>query len=356
MPGRVLPVSERAPATVACWSAHVRATPALASPFLSPEFAQAAAVTGRVEVAIAGSDDAPSLLFPFQRGRGDVGLPPAARMSDFHGVVARDGVEWDAAELIRACGLVAWKFDHLLADQRPLLPFHWAVAASPYLDLTDGFEGWRRRQREHGSRQIEAILYKRRRAERRFGPVRFELHTMEEAPFQALLRWKSAQYRATGQPDLTRSPKVVALLERVRHERRHGCAGTLSALWIGDRLAAVHLGMRSPTVLHYWLPAFDPELNAASPGTLCLLEIARAAAGEGMLRVDLGKGEEPYKRWLASGATSVATGAVDLRSVAGTLDRGWFHVREWVRRSPLRRPLLGPVRWLRRARAAHGEE
>jgi CelD/BcsL family acetyltransferase involved in cellulose biosynthesis len=348
----LVPAAELSRDLTDAWAGIVRGNPALASPFFTPEFTRAAAAAcDAVEVAVVEDGAGPTAFFPFQRGRNDVGLPTACGMSDFHGVIALPDAEWDAASLVRAAGLVAWKFDHLLADQAPLRPFHWTVARSPYLDLSGGFEAWRQRHRASGSREIETLLYKRRVAERRAGPVRFELQTADDAPFQALLRWKSRHYRATGQPDITGFPRVLALMDEVRRARGPDFSGLVSALWLGDRLAAVHLGLRTPTVLHYWLPAYDPELAASSPGLLCLLEIARAAASLGVVRIDLGKGDEEYKRRLASGAVMVAEGAVDFRPLAGPMARGWFLLGTRLRRSPLRRPLLGPARWLRRLHA-----
>jgi CelD/BcsL family acetyltransferase involved in cellulose biosynthesis len=345
----VVPGSELARDQVAQWSAIQQTSPTLASPYFAPEFVQATAAT-RTDVRVAILDDDAGVVgfFPFQRGRAGVGHPVAGRMSDFQGVVASEAVAWDGPGLVRASGLSAWRFDHLLASQEPLRQFHWAEAPSPYIDISDGFEAYRQQRRAAGSREIEQILYKARKAERRAGPLRFELHTADDFAFQALLRWKGQQYRSTGQPDLAAIPWVVRLLDRIRHERGERFSGLMSALYLGDRLAAVHLGMRSLTVLHYWLPAYDPELAASSPGQLFIVELARAAASQGVRRIDLGKGDEPYKTRLMSGSIPVAEGAVDLRPLAGAVGKRWFYLRKWASRSAVRRPLLGPARWIRR--------
>lgn len=353
----LLPGGELPRDLAARWSALQRAVPSLASPYFAPGFTQAvAAVRPDVMVAVLEDEAGAWGFFPFQQGRDGVGRPVGGRLSDFQGVIAAEDASWDAAALVRACGLRAWRFDHLLASQAPWRPCHWTTAPSPYVDLSSGFEAYRRERREAGSREIEQIVYKTRKAGRRTGTVRFEPHTPDDAVFGALLRWKRAQYQATGQPDLTALPWVVQLLDRVRHAREEGFAGALAALYLGDRLAAVHLGMRSSSVLHYWLPAYDPELSRSSPGQLCLVELLRAAAAQGLRRLDLGKGQEPYKTRLTSDAVLVAEGAADLRPLARALGQRWFQLRRWARRSPLRRPLLGPVRWLRRNLAARAQE
>jgi CelD/BcsL family acetyltransferase involved in cellulose biosynthesis len=341
------------PHHLAAWAEVVRSTPSLASPYFTPEFTLAvAAVRADVEVAVLSEQGVPAGFFPFQRGPDGVGRPVAGRLSDFHGVVARPGADWDGLALVRACGLRAWRFDHLLAEQTPLQPFHWATAPSPYVDLAGGFEAWRQRHRTRGSREVENLLYKARKAVRLAGPIRFELRSADDRAFEALLRWKGRQYRETGAPDLTAIPWVTGLLDHLRRQRTAGFEGVLSSLHLGDRLAAVHLGLRTPGVWHYWIPAYDPELAIASPGRICLLELLRAAAEAGAGRFDLGRGSEPYKYHLASGATPVAQGAVDLRPGASALGRGWFFARRWLSRSPLRGPLLGPARWIQRAQAA----
>jgi CelD/BcsL family acetyltransferase involved in cellulose biosynthesis len=338
---------------MARWSAIQEATPSLASPFFSPEFTRiAAAVRTDVKVAVLEDDGGILGFFPFQQSGRGVAHPVGGRMSDFQGVIAPDGVPWDGPALLRACGVPGWRFDHLLSSQEPLRPFHWSEAASPYIDLTKGFEAYRRQRKTAGSKEIETALYKARKAGRRGGALRFELHTPSDLAFEMLLKWKAEQYRANGLVDIMALPWVVRLLDSVRRADQEGLSGVMSALYFDDRLAAVHLGMRSKAVLHYWMPAYDPELSFFSPGQICIVELARAAASEGVRRIDLGKGDEPYKARMASGSVSVAEGLIDFRPGVALLEKGWYELRNWARVSPLRQPLLGPARWLRRTAAA----
>jgi CelD/BcsL family acetyltransferase involved in cellulose biosynthesis len=340
-------------AEIARWSEIQASTPPLDTPCLAPDFVRcAAAARERVEVAILEEGRGVLGFFPFERGRGGVAHPVARTFSDFQAVIAEPNTELDPLALLRGCGLVACRFDHLVAAHSPFRPFHWSEAPSPYVDLSAGFEGWRAERKSAGSKEIEKILYERRKAERRLGPIRFELHASDEKAFAALVRWKSAQLRATGQPNLFAQPWVLAFLERIRAARGEAFAGVLSALYIGDSLAAVHLGVRSRTVLHYWLPAYDPELAPYSPGQLCLLESARAVAPLGVNRIDLGKGPETYKERLMSGAIPIAEGAVHLRPGVGAAWRARYRAVEWARRSPIRHVLRVPWRWWKRAMAS----
>ena len=90
------------------------------------------------------------------------------------------------------------------------------------------------------------------------------------------------------------------------------------------------------------------ELAHYSPGLMLFLELGRIAPAQGIRHINLGKGPETYKEQICSGAIELAEGSVDLRAVAGLLRRQWRRAYDWVRASPLRRPLRGPARLVRR--------
>jgi CelD/BcsL family acetyltransferase involved in cellulose biosynthesis len=145
-------------------------------------------------------------------------------------------------------------------------------------------------------------------------------------------------------------PWVLELLDRLRSLDTPELAGALSVLAVDGRPIAVHFGLRSLGVLHYWFPAYDPEQSRKSPGLVLLTLLAQAAAANGVRRIDLGKGPEEYKQSFASGVTPVAEGCIDRRPLAATLRAGWRQARDWVRQSPFRMPAKASIRWLRQLR------
>src|SRR5262249_52144026 len=142
----------------------------------------------------------------------------------------------------------------------------------------------------------------RRRLEAGFGAVRLEWRNTSHAMLDHLLRWKSAQYRSTGAIDALGRPWTRAVLHELLDGQEDECRGQLSVLRAGDRVLALHFGLAGTSVLHYWFPAYDPELAAYSPGMLLLLGLAVAAAEHGFTMVDLGLGEHGYKLRLATGS------------------------------------------------------
>jgi CelD/BcsL family acetyltransferase involved in cellulose biosynthesis len=334
----VIPAGELTPEHASLWAGIHRGNPALDSPYFRPEFVgQLASVRGDVAVAVMEDGGRVCGFLPFQRGRWGIGRPAGWPMSDFHGVVAGSETEWDADELVRAAGLAIWRFDHLPAAQAAFRGHAWSTSPSPYIDLSAGFDAYRKARRAAGSRTIPDLLQGIRAAERRLGPLRFELHTDDHRVFQTLLEWKSRQYRRTGYVNVIGLPWVARLLDRIRQQRGAAFSGVLSALYMGDALAAVHLGMRSYDVLHHWMPAYNVELARYAPGSICLLQLVRAAAAAGIRRIDLGKGLEAYKLQWMSGAVAVAEGAVECRPAWRAASRAWQCARRCTRI-----PVLGP--------------
>lgn len=354
MPGlsiRPFPVRELPDELKVAWSdLQLRLVPE-DSPFLAPGFAAAAAaVRDGVEVAVFSRGGEPAGFLPYQRHARAVAGPVAGKISGLQGLVAHGDLAWDGAALLRACGLRAFRFAHVPASERGFPPFRWGHGEIPSVDLSRGFDDWLANQKRGGSSTVRHALRKARKAGRELGPLRFALHTDEASIFDAVLAWKRRQYRETGVLDIFRYPWVVALLDRLRAVQTDRFAGCLSALWAGERLLAAHLGMRTGTAMCLWFPAYDPGYGSYSPGSILLLELIRAAAGAGVLRLDLGRGPERYKQSFMSHAVPVLEGAVDRRPLTSRLARGWHLTKAWARTSPAGLPLDVPLAWSRRLR------
>ena len=339
MPTSVLTADRMTSAHWAAWTALQSSNPALDSPYFRPEFTRAvAAVRDDVEIAVLSQSGLPAGFFPFQRTHGDRGIPVGGLMSDFQGLICRGDFTWDAAELIRACGLSRWEFDHLLACQKPLAPYHWFGAASQYIDLSRGFAAYEAQRRSAHCEALSTTRRKARKLQREMGPLRLEPQVSSRRVFDQLIAWKSRQYQRTGRPNVLAMGWTVELLERIWSQQEAAFSGMLSALYCGDRLVAAQFGMRSRGVLHAWFPAYDVELAGYSPGLIFWLEMIQAAPALGITRIDLGKGTTQFKTSFASAAVPLAEGAVDFRVLARSIRHAWWSMRYWVRTTPLYPP------------------
>lgn len=345
----VVHAGELTPAELRLWSGLARLDGGLDSPFFAPEYVRAVAAARRdVEVALLEDGHTLAGFFPFQRGWCSLGAPVGLKLSDLQGVVVHPEVGWTAEQLLRGCGLRSWHFDHLLADQAPFTAFHHNLAAAPCIDLRAGFAAWQEECRLKRSRLLSQVLRKERKLAREVGPIRFVARCPDAAVFATLLAWKAQRRRQTGTPNVLDYPWAVRVLDQVRAVETDDFAGMLSALYAGDELCAVHLGMRSRSVLHYWFPAFNPRFEHYSAGLILLVELTRTAAALGIARIDLGKGAERYKESLMTSALPLAEGAATLSPIQRWVDGAWYGARRLLRSSRVNAFARAPKRALRR--------
>jgi len=304
------------------WRSFQSSNPALASPFLTPEFQLLVSeLRPNVEVAVFEENGRIAGFLPFER-QGRIGKPVGGALSDCQAVIAAPWWNWNPIDLVRGIGLSVYDFTHHRGEQAQLKPFHCVLERSHTIELERGFAAYVEECRLRGSGNMSGAphttLARKRRLERQLGPVRFEMYDFEPCSLRQLIAWKSLQYNRARHPsDAFARPWTVSLLERIHATRTRTFAGVLSTLSAGDTLLAAHMGMRSESVLHWWFPAYDPNPSYLkfSPGLILLLELCRAANEFGIRTIELGPGDEPYKLLVANGQIDVGAGFVGCTSI-----------------------------------------
>lgn len=167
------------------------------------------------------------------------------------------------------------------------------IQPSPFIDWSGlpSFEAWEAMVRDRVKVKGNDNARQVRRLEKDFGPVKFELDDRRPEVFDAIMRWKSAQYLATGVGDLFAQPANVELFRRLHR------AGLLlvSSYSAGSTLLAGHFGANHDRRLGFWIPAYDAQFGKYSPGRLLLLELIRASQQRGDVEFDFLIGAEDYK-------------------------------------------------------------
>jgi CelD/BcsL family acetyltransferase involved in cellulose biosynthesis len=343
---RAIPAAALTEDQIAFWSDAQEGNPLLDSPYFRPEFTQAvSAVREGVEVAVLEKGGIPIGYFPFQRASRSTGRPVGAPLSDFQALISREELVCEPTELLRACRLSAWHFDHLLASQACFGQFVRRRVESPHVDLSEGFEGYASHLR-HRHKYLVAPRRKWRCMERECGPLRFEPHVADPAILSALFRWKSDQYRRTHSRDIFAWSWTRRLLEKLLEYRGASFSPMLSVLYAGKRVVAIHYGLRSGSVLHSWFPAYDRALARFSPGLLLFLEIFKASSALGIRRVDLGKGDGVHKHRYMSGSTFVLEGTLDAGGSVALLKRICRWAAERIRTSKAYAPIRAQARFV----------
>lgn len=318
---------------------------ALANPYFCVEYTEAvAAVRDDVFIGVMEKDNRIIGFFPFQRKRKKIADPVGGRMSDYQGVIISSEQAWNAKDLMRGCDLNIWDFDHLLASQQPFESYHKKMDSSPTMNLAEGFERYVQIKRESGSKKIKQLQGLWRKFERDIGEFRLEIYSDNSVAFQQVIQWKREQCLRTGVVDFMNWGWTTGMLEQIWKKRGDNFAGMLSALYHQDEIVAVHMGMRSATVCHWWFPGYNQTFSKFSPGGLLLLKVAEEIAGEGITCIDLGKGDDAYKSWFTTGSIPLAEGSVTLPSITTSLRRAQTTTGAFLRHSPLALPVRAPIK------------
>lgn len=338
------------------WLELRAAEPTYASPFLHPAFAEAVARSrDGVEVAVLERAGAPVGFLAFQRrGSGRSAEPAGGTMADVQAAVVERDLSWDVAGALEACGLDLLEYDHMLADRPELRDHHAYEDDAPTIDLSGGFDAFRRTVEATGTSIFRQLERKARKLEREVGPLRFELRAEGSDALATLIDWKRRRVRDQGFADPLGDPRIERLVGEVRRAREPGFEGLLSVLWAGGEPVAAHLGVLGESVLASWIPAFDSRFGRYSPGSILHLEMCREAAAAGIARVDLGRGENRLKERLSTGAFRLAVGAVERRPVHRAIRAGRTRLRAAVLSGPLGEPLRRGLRRVRTMRARAG--
>jgi CelD/BcsL family acetyltransferase involved in cellulose biosynthesis len=333
--------SELGAAEIARWHWLQRETGTLGNPYLSPEFA-IAVDHFRPDARLAVLADGPAIagFFPFQRRRFGVGVPIAAGLTDCQGLIHAPGVEWNPPELLRACKLTEWQFDHLVTGQVPFQRYVSAVVPSPVIDLTDGFVAYREKLRVKSPRFGSDVARKARRLAREAGALGFVADSDDVTVLRTLMKWKSDQYHRNGWVDVFARPWIADLINYLFSVRSDGFGGLLSVLYAGQTPVAAHFGIRSGPILAHWFPAYDVRFAAQSPGLIQHLRMAEETPALGIGLIDMGTGPERYKHTLKSHDLFVGEGVVTRGALSARAHRVRTAQTDWARRQVKRHPAL----------------
>ncbi len=332
----VLRFSELGAPELELWRHWRNADPALDSPFLAPDYTRAVGQVhpgARVAVLARGGSIAAFLPFQYPSRLSRVlahGEPVGGAMTDAVGAIAAPDFAASPAELLSAIGLGSFLFTHLVAGQQRCGLAAQRLDNGLAIDLAAGPGYWeelRRRRR----RVVDEIERRRRRAAEELGPLMFRLEAASPlAALERLIALKTAQYRRTGVANALDPAWKPNLLRHLCSVRSPGCAGVMSTLEAGGRLIAAHFGLRGGSVLHYWFPAYDPDLARYAPGRLLLAAMIDAANEYGIVRIDRGVGTASAKR--------------DFANVEVTFGRGLL-LRPGLRSGVVRLALAARWRW-----------
>lgn len=324
MKARVIRPQELAAADLEHWRSITEKSDLYRSAFYAPEFTIAIAEARR-DAFVAVLEQAGETVgyFPFHKLRAGVAKPIGGPISDYHGPVLAPGFTPEPTDLLAACQLTAYDFNHLPVAFKALAASSYGHAQSPRIHLPDGYEAYAQERARALKKTMSTMARRRRKLEREVGPIRFSFHDASDDVYEKLQSMKAQQFAEIGVQSVFDNPWTARAIDTIRNTQSPSFAGVVSTLHAGDALMAVHLGMRSANELHWWFPTYDRTASKYSSGILLLLEIARHAHEHGVSSIDLGRGDEGYKSKFANDATELCEGSIErVGAAAGLLRKG----------------------------------
>ncbi|WP_146536485.1 GNAT family N-acetyltransferase [Rubripirellula reticaptiva] len=280
------------------------------TPFFSLEFFDAVhASRGDVWVAVISARDEVVAFLPFHR-IGKVAWPAGRYFNDAHNLVMRPGTMVDWPWLLKQCGVKAYDFHALVGEQSHLPSSSFQGTTESFCALIGNDSKAFLDQLEKDHRTIRRQEQKSRKMSREIGPLSVEVDCRDPLLLDQAIQWKREQYRRTNILDLFTPDWTREMLRHLHASQSSGMRGLLSVLRAGDTVVAAHVGMIENDLLHYWFPTYDIQYSRYSPGTALFKEIVRSADQHGIRCIDMGYGEQPYKRKQTDTITTVRHGCV----------------------------------------------
>lgn len=315
----IVPAAQLSLGDQKAWLAIQASHPDFASPLLGAGFAMA---VGRARtdafVAVYRREGQAVGFFAHHRRPGGFARPIGAPFSDYQAIVAKADAFGRDDNPIALAGLRAFRHNGLI-DPYGLFPVTEGDHEAFSIELSGTSEDYLECARARSPKRFKNY----RRLQHRLaelGTPSLRAETRRDS-FETLMRWKSEQFVRTGTQDVLRPAWVMTLMRDLLGIEDGAMRGLMLNLYVGDRLAGGHFGIRQGDVYHPWIASMDPELTAFSPGNAFLDEAIRAMPALGLAVYDLGVGHDHYKRPFSSTVKIVTSGLQSAPGTAGALSR-----------------------------------
>ena len=333
---------------LSAWKELRSANPDLDSPYFDPGFAEAVHVTGNpVRVAVSRDRLGRIIGLLAYHRNGSILRPAGWPGADFQGPILVPGQSLSPLALLTG-GVRSFAFDHLVTSyQDSFHPWIESTQISPYIDVSGGFDTYLGRISRSGKDTFKQARRKVAQLERAHGAMRFTVSSLVLSDFERLIELKRTQYAATGARDYLADPTHRDLLAHLWMGEGSSLRGMLSTVHVGSQMLSAHFGLVSGNVLHWWFPVYNPAFSSYSPGWILLREVIAACPALGITRIDLGRGDDEYKRRLKTGETTVSQGLVTKSATHTVLRRVKTGFVDAVKASPAAPGLRRTVQALR---------
>lgn len=331
-------------AEAALWRAHQGVDAELGSPYLSPVWAQIVG-EARKDARVCIIDGGRGFL-AVQRAR-FTAMGLGAPLADYQGIVGEAGLAVEEGALCRALGV--GRIDLAFAPQAAS-PFgaHAAGQEGSWIaNVSGGLDSYRAHQKKERGKVMRQTDKRMQKLAEEHGEIVLTVNG-DRAHFDTLIGWKSAQLRASGQPEIWDRPWVRQVVEATYVARDPSLGGVFATLTAGGKLVAATYALRSERALHSWLLGHDNAYDAYSPGMILSRWLIEWAAEQGLAEVDFGVGDYQFKRHLCTGQRPLYWGMLARPSISSAVRQAEIGLRAHMEASPHKAVSTLPGKAMRR--------
>lgn len=338
------------------WRRLLAADPALASPYLTPDWARLVA-RHRADVRVAiwrGADGAAMGFLAVQGMDPHAAMPVGGPVCDYQGVAGPAGLDVSLATKTLGVGridLTAGLKDNAVGGCLLTEDFGHVVR------FAKGWDGWCADRQAAGSKVVSRT---RKRMSKLVadheGAVSFEPFSRDQTAFETLLGWKREQMRRTGVTDIFRHDWIDSVVREsfAAPADDPNFGGAMFVLRVSGQPIAVLFCLRAQKALHAWFVAYDPCYAEYSPGVILFVEAIKAAAAAGFTEMDLGPGDYQFKASLANDRRPIGSGFIGGPGLSSAFKAAQFQMRALVESLPVGRAKQWPAKAMRRLDIARG--
>lgn len=314
-------VSDLSDEDVAAWAMLRDSNPELESPYHHPDYHRLVDKhQGGGKVTLARQNSALVALLPWQGGR--FARPSGSPLSDYQAVISGPQNTYSPANILSGQAVGAFHYSAMPSDQGE---------ETCRLEIGSP-ESWREARDGSYRRHIKSTRRRIRKAEEDFGPRRIVTQSRDIDAYTALMGWKRAKFAETGKFDVLGNAGTSGLLRELWERGADAdLRADLHVLYFGDRIAACDLGLSDGHVFHSWIVGYDPDLLSYAPGIQLLEGVIDSVPETGYSVIDLGPGNDGYKRHYATHPRRIIAGVETLPNPSGWLAAGYDQLEGLLR-------------------------
>jgi len=321
----------------AAWTDMRAQNPDLISPYFHPDYVRRLGALQsdlRVICAYDGDEILGFLALQGRRFSRPAGMP----LSDFQGLIKAPDTQLSYGDILQNIVTPMGKHDkrgayHFSAlvdiDNVPDTNIMEYIATAA-INIETGADDWRAAQESSYNRHLKSTRRRIRKAEEDIGPRRFVFKSQNADIFDRLMAWKFKKFEDTGKYNVLSVDWTMAFIRGLwEHPTENGLRCDMHAIYFGDRLAAVDLGLSDGPIFHSWMVAYESDFQHYAPGIQLLEGLIDEAVNLGYRRIDMGAGTEGYKRHYATHGHEVISGFIPVQGFSRHIAQLYNQAERW---------------------------